>query len=124
MSKARKNIGRLKGSRGGRRSWNAVEIIERRLMKNDPAFAALVDEATVNAHVAKLIHDARTTAGMTQSALAELAGTKQPVIARLEDSEYEGHSLTMLQRIAAALGQKLEIRMVPMKGASRMRKAG
>jgi hypothetical protein len=40
-------------------------------------------------------------------------GTKQPVIARLEDADYEGHSLTMLQRIATALDQKLEIHLVP-----------
>jgi len=37
----------------------------------------------------------------------------QPVIARLEDADYQGHSLTMLQRIAAALNQRLDIRFKP-----------
>ena len=41
--------------------------------------------------------------------LAKLIGTKQPVIARLEDADYEGHSLSMLQRIAEALDQRLEV---------------
>lgn len=62
-----------------------------------------------------MIYDARTKAGLSQSQLAVLIGSKQPVIARLEDADYEGHSLTMLQRIAAALEQRLELRFVPRK---------
>jgi len=60
-----------------------------------------------------VIYEARTRAGLSQSDLAALIGSKQPVIARLEDADYEGHSLTMLRRIAAALEQRLEIRFVP-----------
>ena len=47
-----------------------------------------------------------------QEELANLAGTKQPVISQLEDAAYEGHSLSMLKRIADALNQRLEIRFV------------
>jgi len=49
---------------------------------------------------------------LTQQQLADLIETKQPVIVRLEDADYEGHPLTMLQRIADALGQRLEVRFV------------
>jgi ribosome-binding protein aMBF1 (putative translation factor) len=70
--------------------------------------------------VAQTIYDARTKAGLSQSELAALIGSKQPVIARLEDADYEGHSLTMLQRIAAALEQRLELRFVPKTGAKRV----
>jgi hypothetical protein len=42
-----------------------------------------------------------------------LIGSKQPVIARLEDADYDGHSISMLQRIAAALGKRLDIRLLP-----------
>ena len=52
--------------------------------------------------IGQMIHDARTAAGMTQQQLADLVGTKQPVISQLEDANYEGHSLTMLDRIASA----------------------
>jgi hypothetical protein len=38
----------------------------------------------------------------------------------LEDADYEGHSLSMLRRIAAALSQRVEIRFVP---AARRRRA-
>ncbi|MCE2436273.1 MAG: XRE family transcriptional regulator [Candidatus Latescibacteria bacterium] len=66
--------------------------------------------------VARLIYEARKMAGLTQTELAELIGSKQPVIARFEDADYEGHSLTMLQRIAIALNQRVEINFVPVEG--------
>src|SRR6266536_3963804 len=91
---------------------DAVEILDR-MMGKDPEMRRLVEEARINAVVAQLIYDARNKAGLTQEALAKLVGTKQPVIARLEDADYEGHSLRMLQRIAAALNQRLEIHLVP-----------
>jgi len=59
-----------------------------------------------------MIYDARTKAGLSQRALADLIGSKQSVIARLEDADYEGHSLSMLQRIGDALDQRLELRFV------------
>src|SRR5438477_7141224 len=99
MSKTRNSTAPSNRSRTTRKTSDAVEIIRHRLVRKDAAFAAMVEEATLNAHVAKLIYDARSAAGMTQKALAELAGTKQPVIARLEDAQYEGHSLSMLRRI-------------------------
>ena len=48
-----------------------------------------------------------------QRQLAQLIGTTASVICRLEDANYEGHSLAMLNRIAAALNQRAEIRFVP-----------
>ena len=66
----------------------------------------------VNLEVAHLVYDARTAAGLTQQQLADLVETSRTTIARLEDSDYDGHSLTMLRRIAVALGLKLELRFV------------
>lgn len=80
---------------------------------DDEELQQMIAEETVNAEVARLIYEARKTAGLTQAELAELIGSKQPVIARLEDADYEGHSLTMLQRIAIALNQRIEINFVP-----------
>jgi len=87
---------------------DAVQILDRQ-MGQGPAIRRLLEEARINAVVAQLIYNARTRAGLTQEALAKLVGTKQPVIARLEDADYEGHSLSMLQRIAGALDQRIEI---------------
>lgn len=80
---------------------------------DDPQLQQMYNEATVNAHVAQLIYDARTSAGLSQTELAKLIGTTQSVISRLEDADYEGHSLSMLSRIAQALGREVKIDFVP-----------
>jgi transcriptional regulator with XRE-family HTH domain len=58
------------------------------------------------------IHALRTRAGLTQRQLAKKVGTSASVICKLEDADYEGHSLFMLRRIAAALDVDLEVRFV------------
>jgi transcriptional regulator with XRE-family HTH domain len=69
----------------------------------------------LNAEVAMMLHEARTRAGLTQAQLAGLVGTRQSVIARLEDADYQGHSLSMLLRIAAAVNCRIEVRLVPVR---------
>jgi ribosome-binding protein aMBF1 (putative translation factor) len=89
---------------------DAVEIAIQDL-GNTPELRARIAEDQLNMRLAQMIYDAREKAGLTQKQLAELIGTKQQVIARLEDAEYEGHSLSMLQRIATAVGRRLELSM-------------
>jgi ribosome-binding protein aMBF1 (putative translation factor) len=91
---------------------NALKILDR-ITGDDPELRELIEEEPINAQLARMIYEARTQAGLTQQELARLVGTKQPVIARLEDADYDGHSLSMLQRIATALNQRLEIHLVP-----------
>ncbi len=59
--------------------------------------------------LAVLVREMREGARLTQVQLAKRIGTKQSVIARLEDAEYTGHSLAMLERIAAACGVTLKL---------------
>lgn len=91
---------------------DALAILER-ITGNNAYLRKDIEKARINFEVAQMIYDARTNAGLSQQQLADLIGSKQPVIARLEDADYEGHSLTMLQRIAGALHQRLELRFVP-----------
>jgi len=93
------------------KTTDAVKILDR-MIGEDSDLRQLANEAVVNAEVAQLIHDVRSKAKLTQKQLAELVGTTQSVIARLEDADYEGHSLSMLQRIAAAVNKRLEVRFV------------
>ena len=76
----------------------------------------VIDDETINAEVALRIYQSRMAAGLTQAELARMVGTQQPVIARLEDADYQGHSLSMLQRIASALKQRIAIRFIPVNG--------
>ena len=84
-----------------------------KMIGDDPKLRAMIDEELLNAEVASLIYQARNKAKLTQARLAKLVGTTQPTIARLEDADYDGHSLTMLRRIASALNMRLELRFVP-----------
>ncbi len=104
------------------RTKDALKILDKVTGSNE-AVKAGIAQAKINFEVAQMIFDARTRAGLSQSQLAALIGSKQPVIARLEAADYEGHSLTMLQRIAAALEQRLELRFVPQKSRAKRRLA-
>jgi ribosome-binding protein aMBF1 (putative translation factor) len=92
---------------------DAVEILHRRYFQGKPEMEALLQEERSNAEVARKIHQLRTKAGLSQRALAKMVGTTASVICRLEDADYDGHSLAMLRRIAAALHRRVEIRFVP-----------
>jgi ribosome-binding protein aMBF1 (putative translation factor) len=59
--------------------------------------------------LAVLIREMREAAGFTQAELAAKVGSTQSVIARLEDAEYTGQSLQMLERIATACGVALRL---------------
>ena len=85
----------------------------------DPQLRRMVDRAVVYAELAQAIYDARNEAGLTQQKLANLVGTTQSAIARLEDADYNGHSLSMVQRIAEALDRRVVVKLVPLRRASR-----
>ena len=75
-------------------------ILHERYLKNDVEMAGMVAEERANMEVAQKIYELRQSAGLSQPALAKLVGTTASVICRLEDADYEGHSLAMLNRIA------------------------
>lgn len=87
-------------------------LIINSMIGDDPKLRQMIAEEALNAQIARMIYDARRQAGLTQKELADLVGTKQSVIARLEDADYEGHSLLMLKRVAAALHKRVEIQLV------------
>ena len=94
---------------------DAVEILRRRYFEGKPEMKAILEEEEGKAEVTRMVYDLRTQAGLTQKELANRVGTTPSVISRLEDADYNGHSLTMLRRIAAAVGQRVQIRFVPVK---------
>lgn len=91
---------------------NAVKVLHRRYIKDQPERKASLQEERIKVQVAQLIYDLRKDAKLTQQQLAEMIGTTQSVISRLEDSDYDGHSLTMLERIAKALNSQIRIHAV------------
>lgn len=96
---------------------DAVEILHRRYVAGKPEKLAELEQIRADDAVARKIYDLRTKAGLSQRALAKLVNTTASVICRLEDADYEGHSLAMLNRIAEALNRRVEIRFVPIRKA-------
>lgn len=89
-----------------------------RYVGDDGEQRATFEEELANADVAQKIYDLRTNAGLSQRSLAKLVGTTASVICQLESSDYQGHSLSMLRRVAAALHKRVEIRFVPVRRKS------
>ena len=70
---------------------------------------------------AELIRDARLRAGLTQRELAERASMTGPAIARLETGG-RAASVETLERIADALGGRLDLRIVLPPGRKQVKK--
>lgn len=75
----------------------------------DPDFAKRFKKAGEAWEVALQITELREQAGLSQKKLADKLGTSQQQISRLESPAYEGHSLSMLRRVAHILGAELQI---------------
>ncbi len=93
-------------------------ILHRRYFDRSAEKLALLEEERSNAAVARQIYNLREEAGLSQRALAKLVGTTASVICRLENADYEGHSLATLRRIAAVLNKRVEIRFVSLRRES------
>ena len=88
---------------------------------NDPRRQRQFEEEMAKREIGTEIYQLREKAGLSQAQLAKRVGTTQSVISRLEDADYEGHSLAMLTRIAAAVEKRVEIRFVPMRVSKKRR---
>ena len=76
--------------------------------EQDTEFVAATNELEPGYQIARL----RILRGLTQTQLAEMVGTRQPSIARLENGT-SVPSLSFLDRLATALDAKIELQIVP-----------
>ena len=91
---------------------DAVKILKARYF-NTPKRLKDLEKAREQSEIAAKIYELRQQAKLSQKQLAELIGTTQSVISRLEDADYTGHSLEMLRRIATTLHCKVKVEIVP-----------
>ena len=89
----------------------------------DPAFAARFERAGEAWDVALQVAALRQQAGLSQKDLAKLLKTSQQQISRLESPGYEGHSLSMLRRVARVLHARVRIVFEPARTGNGMRVA-
>ena len=83
------------------KDWQAEQL-------QDHEFVAAASELEPGYQIARL----RIQRGLTQAQLAEMVGTRQPSIARLENGT-SVPSLSFLNRIAKALNARIELNFVP-----------
>ncbi len=74
-----------------------------------PDFIEAVQDLELGHQIARL----RIQRGLTQAQLAELVGTRQTSIARMESGQSHP-SLSFLQRVAEVLQARVEIKLVPL----------
>lgn len=92
-----------------RKSTTDATRIMAQIAGRDPKRQRAFEDEVTNREVGSKISQLRQAAGLSQTELARRVGTTQSVISRLEAADYEGHSLAMLHRIAAALERRVEI---------------
>lgn len=80
--------------------WEAEKI-------KNPDFVAAAEALEPGYQIARL----RILRGLTQTQLAEMVGTRQPSIARLENGS-SVPSISFLQKVAAALDARIEVKLV------------
>jgi ribosome-binding protein aMBF1 (putative translation factor) len=92
---------------------SAVEIMHRRYVKGKKRRLRYIEQEKERIEIAQKIYDLRTNANLTQKELAKRIGTRQSVISRLENAEYTGHTLKILNKIAEATNNHLIIDFTP-----------
>ncbi len=104
-----------KGKAARKFESKTVQYLYDRYVGDDRKQVEEYEDVVLNAEIARKIYEFRTKAGLSQRELAKRVGTSASAICRLEDADYEGHSLLLLKRIADALDRRVEIRFVPVK---------
>jgi transcriptional regulator with XRE-family HTH domain len=84
----------------------------------DSAFAERFERAGEAWEVAMQLAALRRMAGLSQKQLAQRLNTSQQQVSRFESPSYEGHSLAMLRRVAAALGGTVRVVFEPSRSAA------
>jgi ribosome-binding protein aMBF1 (putative translation factor) len=97
----------------GKPKADALQYLYDRYVGDSPRRLASVEAERINLDIACKIYDLRTKAGLSQRELAKRIGTSAANICRLENADYEGHSLSMLRRIATALEMRVDVRFLP-----------
>lgn len=78
-------------------------------------FTKAYDVLDLEYQVANQMLKARSRAGLTQDAVAELMGTTKSAVSRLEAAGKHAPSLATLKRYASAVGCELQVKLVPQK---------
>jgi DNA-binding XRE family transcriptional regulator len=95
------------------KSIPASRILFDQIYKGRPERIAALHRTRRELALGRLIRQLREAGGLTQQALAKALGTKAPAISRIEDADYDGHSMRILRKIAEFFDQELVVTFRP-----------
>jgi DNA-binding XRE family transcriptional regulator len=90
-----------------------IKVMHQRYIKGNKRRLAYIEQEKTRLEIAQKIYELRMRANLTQEELARRVGTKQSVISRLEDADYNGYTLKMLDKIAEAVNCYVRVEFVP-----------
>ena len=93
---------------------NKIRTYSDKLLE-DKKFREAFELEYANLVIAEKIAELRHRARLTQEQLARKVKTTKSAISRYENSDYRGHGLTLLRKIAKACGANLEVSFVSKK---------
>jgi len=81
-------------------------------------FTEAYEALEVEYQLANQLLKARSRAGLTQDAVADLMGTTKSAISRLEAAGKHAPSIATLRRYAEAVGCDLQVKLIPHKASA------
>jgi len=100
----------------------ALQYLDPAFFEHSPKHKAALEETRSSQEIARAVYDLRTRAGISAKELARAAGLSPRALEKLESGESPRQSLSQLRQVAAALGKKVELKIVAAKGKSRAKK--
>jgi DNA-binding XRE family transcriptional regulator len=97
---------------------SGTQILFNRLYRGKPERIAALKRTREELALGRKIRALREAKGLSQAQLAKALGTHAPAISRIEDADYDGHSLRILRKIADYFGQNLVVSFEPKRPTS------
>jgi ribosome-binding protein aMBF1 (putative translation factor) len=99
----------------------ASQVLFDRLYRGRPRRIAALNQTRHELALGRQIRALREQRGLSQAQLARALKTHAPAISRIEDADYDGHSLRILRKIADHFDQNLVVTFEPKELASTRR---
>lgn len=92
---------------------SASKILHRREYQGRADRIEELEQTRREMSLGRKIRRIREEAGLTQEELAQEIGTQASAISRIEDADYDAHTVTLLSKVANALDMRLIIDFEP-----------
>lgn len=91
----------------------ALQYLDPSFFERNPKHRAALEEARTSQEIAQLVSRLRAGAGLSLRDLARSAGLPTKSLEKLESGANPRLALSQLRQVASALGQRVEVRVVP-----------